>query len=411
MSLKSWRRIVLCGLIAAVATGSFSSAADKKDSRAASAEPLPRIAPVSPAAALATFKTLPGFHIEQVAAEPLVQSPVAIAFDERGRMYVCEMFDYPFDGKGPHGRIRLLEDTHNAGRFDKSTIFADDVPWPTGITCYDGGVFVCSAPDILYLKSTTGAGKADVRKVIFTGFGRGNVQGLLNSLQWGFDNRIHGATSSNAARVRRPDQSETAALGLSGRDFSFDPRTLDLRAESGGGQYGMTFDDWGRKFVCSNSDHLQTEMYEDRYLARNPFLAAPSPHVNIAADGPAAEVFRISPVEPWRILRTKMRVAGEASGPIEGGGTPAGYFTGATGVTIYRGDAWPADYRGQAFIGEVAGNLVHRKVIERRWDRARRRDASIKARSFSPRPTFGFAQFPSPTRPMARCTSSICAVK
>jgi putative membrane-bound dehydrogenase-like protein len=346
-----------------MAAGSFCFGARPKDSRAVPAEPLPRITPVSPSEALATFTTLPSFHIEQVAAEPLVQSPVAIAFDERGRMYVCEMYDYPFDGKGPRGRIRLLEDTHNAGRFDKSTIFADDVPWPTGITCYDGGVFVCSAPDILYLKSTTGAGKADVRKVVFTGFGRGNVQGLLNSLQWGLDNRIYGATSSNPARVRRPDQPESAALGLSGRDFSFDPRTLELRAESGGGQYGMTFDNWGRKFVCSNSDHLQMEMYEDRYLARNSFLAAPSPHVSIAADGPAAAVFRISPVEPWRILRTKMRVSGEVRGLIEGGGTPAGYFTSATGVTIYRGDAWPAEYRGQAFIGEVAGNLVHRKVI------------------------------------------------
>ncbi|HKD35841.1 MAG TPA: PVC-type heme-binding CxxCH protein, partial [Pirellulales bacterium] len=181
--------------------------------------------------------------------------------------------------------------------------------------------------------------------------------------QWGPDNRIHGATSFNPARVRRPDQPESAAVGLRGRDFSFDPRTLDLRAESGGGQYGIAFDDWGRKFVCSNSDHLQMEMYEDRYLARNPFIAAPSPHLSIAADGPAAAVFRISPVEPWRILRTKMRVAGEFSGPIEGGGTPAGYFTSATGITIYRGDAWPAEYRGQAFVGEVAGNLVHRKVI------------------------------------------------
>jgi putative membrane-bound dehydrogenase-like protein len=346
-----------------MAAVSFCRGAGPKDPRAVSAEELPRITPVAPSEALATFRTLPGFHVEQVAAEPLVRSPVAIAFDERGRMYVCEMYDYPFDGKGPRGRIRLLEDSHDAGRFDKSTIFADDVPWPTGITCYDGGVFVCSAPDILYLKSTTGAGKADVRKVVFSGFGRGNVQGLLNSLQWGLDNRIHGATSSNPARVRRPDQPETAALGLSGRDFSFDPRTLDLRAESGGGQYGMTFDDWGRKFVCSNSDHLQTEMYEDRYLARNPFLAAPSPHVSIAADGPAAAVYRISPVEPWRILRTKMRVSGEVHGLIEGGGTPAGYFTSATGVTIYRGDAWPAEYRGQVFVGEVAGNLVHRKVI------------------------------------------------
>jgi putative membrane-bound dehydrogenase-like protein len=363
MHPMSWQRRGFGGLVVAMAAGSFCSGAGPKDSRAAPAEPLPRITPFSPTEALATFRTLPGFHVEQVAAEPLVQSPVAIAFDEQGRMYVCEMYDYPFDGKGPRGRIRLLEDSHDAGRFDKSTIFADDVPWPTGITCYDGGVFVCSAPDILYLKSTTGAGKADVRKVVFSGFGRGNVQGLLNSLQWGLDNRIHGATSSNPARVRRPDQPETAALGLSGRDFSFDPRTLDLRAESGGGQYGMTFDDWGRKFVCSNSDHLQTEMYEDRYLARNPFLAAPSPHVSIAADGPAAAVYRISPVEPWRILRTKMRVSGEVHGLIEGGGTPAGYFTSATGVTIYRGDAWPAEYRGQVFVGEVAGNLVHRKVI------------------------------------------------
>ena len=144
-----------------------SSAArdSESDKHGTYVEQLPRIPPVAPADAVATIRTLPGFHVEQVAAEPLVQSPVAIAFDERGRMFVCEMYDYPLDGKGPRGRIRLLEDTRNAGRFDKSTIFADDMPWPTGITCYDGGVFVCAAPDILYLKSTTGNGKADVRKV------------------------------------------------------------------------------------------------------------------------------------------------------------------------------------------------------------------------------------------------------
>ncbi len=339
------------------------TSAAQVSSHSTAAERLPRLLPTTPADALASFHLLPGFHIEQVAAEPLVQSPVAIAFDERGRMYVCEMVDYPFGGKGPRGRIRLLEETEGNGRFDKSVVFADDIPWPTGITCYGGGVFVAAAPDILYLKSTAGNGRADLRRVVFTGFGHENVQALVNSLQWGPDNRIHGATSFNPARVRRPEQPESAAVGLTGRDFSFDPETLDLRAESGGGQYGMTFDDWGRKYVCSNSDHLQVEMYEDRYLARNPFLTAPSPRVSIAKDGPAAAVFRISPVEPWRILRTKMRVAGEASGPIEGGGTPAGYFTSATGVTIYRGDAWPVDYRGQAFVGEVAGNLIHRKVI------------------------------------------------
>ena len=82
------------------------------------------------------------------------------------------------------------------------------------------------------------------------------------------------------------------------------------------------------------------------------------------ADGPAAEVYRQSPDEPWRVLRTRWRVAGLVPGPVEGGGRAAGYFTGATGVTIYRGDAWPADYRGQAFVGDVGSNIVHRKLLE-----------------------------------------------
>src|SRR6185436_2414575 len=76
---------------------------------------------------------------------------------------------------------------------------------------------------------------------------------------------------------------------LRGRDFSFDPRTLEMRAESGGGQHGMTFDNQGRKFVCSNSDHIQQIVYEDRYAARNSFYTMPSPRVSIAVDGPAAE--------------------------------------------------------------------------------------------------------------------------
>jgi putative heme-binding domain-containing protein len=86
--------------------------------------------------------------------------------------------------------------------------------------------------------------------------------------------------------------------------------------------------------------------------------------VSIALDGPQAKVFRISPVEPWRIVRTRLRVAGLASGPVEGGGQPAGYFTGATGTTIYRGDAFPDAYRGQAFVGDVGSNIVHRKTLE-----------------------------------------------
>ncbi|MBI3862745.1 MAG: prolyl oligopeptidase family serine peptidase [Planctomycetia bacterium] len=328
------------------------------------ADELPRIPPHEPAAALATFQTLTGFRMEQTAAEPLVHSPVAIDFDENGRMFVCEMVDYSEQDKEFLGAVRVLEDVDGDGRFDKSTLLADKLSWPTALCCYDGGVFVGAAPDIYYLKDTDGDGKADVRRTVFTGFGRSNVQGLFNSFHWGLDNRIHGATSTSGAQVRPGDKPDSKPIVLSGRDFAFDPRTLEIQPTSGGAQHGMSFDDWGRRFLSSNSDHIQLVMYEDRYLARNPHLAAPGSRTSIAADGPQAEVFRISPVEPWRIVRTRLRVSGKVPGPVEGGGRAAGYFTGATGVTIYRGDAWPQEYRGQAFVGDVGSNIVHRKTLE-----------------------------------------------
>ncbi|MFM8479274.1 MAG: HEAT repeat domain-containing protein, partial [Planctomycetaceae bacterium] len=103
--------------------------------------------------------------------------------------------------------------------------------------------------------------------------------------------------------------------------------------------------------------------YADRYLARSP-LANPAPaRISIAADGGQAPVFRISPVEPWRIVRTRLRASGLSKGLVEGGGRPAGYFTGATGITIYRGDAWPSELSGIAIIGDVGSNIVHRKKL------------------------------------------------
>ncbi|MBI2824468.1 MAG: c-type cytochrome [Planctomycetia bacterium] len=347
-------------LLCAVASIARPARGDEPD---LSAE-LPRVAPVEAAEAVATIEVKPGFAIEQVAAEPLVTSPVAMAFDARSRLYVVEMRDYSEDAEGHLGRVRLLADTDGDGHFDTSSLFAEGLSWPTAVICYDDGIFVGAAPDILYLKDTDGDGRADVTRKVFTGFSRGNVQGLVNSFAWGLDNRIHGATSSAGGVVRRADDEKAREVSLSGRDFAFDPRTLDFEATSGGAQHGMSFDNWGRKFVCSNSDHIQLVMFEDRYIARNPYLTAPSARLSIAADGPQAEVYRISPVEPWRLVRTRLRVAGEVPGPIEGGGRASGYFTSATGITIYRGNAWPAEMAGVAIVGDVGSNLVHRKRLD-----------------------------------------------
>ncbi len=325
-------------------------------------EELPRIAPLSPQDALKSFEIHPDFRIELAASEPLVRDPVAMAFDEDGHLFVVEMRGYSELRDADMGTVRRLEDTDGDGRFDTGTTYVDKLAWPTAVACWNGGVFVGDAPNIYYCKDTDGDGVADTRETVFTGFGLENVQGLLNTFLWGLDNRIHGATSASGGLVSRPG-SNTPAVGLNGRDFSFDPRALTMRAESGGAQHGMTFDRQGRKFVCSNSDHIQLVRYDDRYIARNPFSAPPNARISIAADGPAADVFRISPLEPWRIVRTRLRVQGLVPGPVEGGGTAAGYFTSATGVTCYLGDLWPEAFRESVFIGDVGSNLVHRKAL------------------------------------------------
>jgi putative membrane-bound dehydrogenase-like protein len=358
----SYLVVSFMGLLSIAAAVAWSQAPAQQPEKDYSAE-LPRIAPKEPAEALKTFTVKPGFRIEQAATEPLVNDPVAMAFDENGRLFVVEMRDYSEQDKESLGVIRLLVDTDEDGKFDQSTIYADQLSWPTAVACWDGGVFVGAAPDIFYFKDTDGDGKADVRKTVFTGFGRSNVQGLMNTFTWTLDNRIQGATSSSGGDIRRADEPQAKPIVARGRDFQFDPRTLRVELTSGGAQHGLSFDIWGRKFVCSNSDHIQQVMFEDRYVARNPYLTAPSARVSIAADGPQAEVYRTSPVEPWRIVRTRLRVSGEVKGAVEGGGRAAGYFTGATGVTIYRGNAFPEDLQGMAIVADIGSNLVHRKRL------------------------------------------------
>jgi putative membrane-bound dehydrogenase-like protein len=331
---------------------------------------LPRIPPTPLAQALGTFEIKKGFHLELVAHEPQVVDPVTVAFDENGRMFAVEMRDYSERrDENPHlGTIRLLEDADGDGHYEKSTVFADNLPWPTAVICWDGGIFVGASPDIFWFKDTNGDGRADERKVVFTGFGAGrdrlNMQALLNNFTWGPDNRIHGSTAGNGGTVTSPVNPSMKPLNLNGRDFSFDPRALEMRAEGPTAQYGIGFDTRGRKFLCSNSRHLIAEMYPPRYAGLNPHYNLPPPLADIAVDGAAAEVFRLSPDEPWRIIRTRWRIAGVVRGAVEGGGRVSGYFTGATGLTIYRGHAYGPEFVNNAFIGDAGGNLVHRKLVK-----------------------------------------------
>ena len=334
------------------------------------AKELPRFLPVEPKDAVATWKVKPGFKLQLAANEPQVRDPIAITFDENGRMFVCEMIDYSERrDASPHlGRITMLEDKDGDGVYETSTVFADDLPLPTGLIWANGSLFVAATPDIWRFEDKDGDGHAEIREKVYTGFGTGlkalNVQAMLNSFAWGQDNRIHVQGGlGNRGVISSPKRPDLPAEELASRDFWFDPRTYAFGFEAGGAQYGMSFDDYGRKFACSNSDHLQFFVYDERYAARNPFFAPPPARQSIAADGGAAEVFRISPDEPWRIVRTRWRIGGVVKGMVEGGGRVSGYFTGATGTTVFRGDAYGADFVNNTFTGDAGGQLIHRKLI------------------------------------------------
>ena len=320
----------------------------------------------SATASLAMLELRDGFRATVVAAEPQVRDPVAIAFDEMGRMFVVELPAYNAyaAATSTSGSIRTLEDTNHDGRYDKSTLYAADLGYPTGLACWEGGLFVGAAPDLLYLRDTDGDGTADERRVVLTGFGTDDSgEGQLNSFRWGFDNRIHISTGLDGGMVRPAGTTESAGVSVRGRGLILDPRDGTFELTSGGGQHGMSLDDWGRKYVCENSVPAQVLVYDDRYIARNPNLRAPPAAVDICPAGKFTTLFRISPEEPWRELRTQLRSEGRFRGSAEGG-KPFGFFTGATGITVYRGDAWPAEYRGNIFVGDVANNLVYRAQVE-----------------------------------------------
>lgn len=385
--------ISVSALAAAILINSATTiAADSPTGRKVTAEDMPRIPYTAPQDALKTFRLASGFQLEVVATEPLVSDPVAACFDEFGRMFVAEMHGYPFSheptrlnpaggGKKDAGIIRMLEDTNGDGRMDRSVVYADKLNWPTSVCCYNGGIFVLAPQHLYYLKDTDGDMKADVREIVLTGFGRDNVQALANSLHWGLDNKITFSAGRNPKNLLHRGK---PLFNVGSNDLRFDPKTEEFELVTGGLQFGQSIDDWGTRFVCSNSNHIQQVVFPQRYLARNPFIAASAPIRSIAADGASARVFRLSPPEPWRIVRQKWRA--EAKGyklvinddgawefipldPTKKKGAvpteyPVGFFTSATGITIYRGNAYPEQYQGNAFVGDVGGNLVHRKTVD-----------------------------------------------
>lgn len=340
---------------------------------------------LEPEEALKSFQLREGFNIELFAAEPDVLDPVEMVFDEQGNAFVVEMPDYPFKpepGKEA-GRIKVLQDTNGDGRIDRTVIFADSLTEATSMLPWKGGLLVTTAPYILYLKDTNADFVADTREVLFSGFFANNSEAQITNLRFGVDNWIYAANNGQAGQVTFTQKPDAPALSMSGADFRFRLDRNQFELEAGAAQFGQTMDDWGHRFITQNTLHIRHVVIPWRYLHRHPHLPSTTSVFNISDHD--LEMYQQTPPPYWRAERTRRRQKQYAEEKLDRVEYAEDHFTGSSGGTIYDGDAFPPEYYGNVFTGDVAGNLVHRDVLvalEEQPTFVARRDEGEKTREF-----------------------------
>jgi putative membrane-bound dehydrogenase-like protein len=295
-----------------------------------------------------------GVAVQLVAAEPVVFDPVAVSWDASGRMFVAENRGYPV---GPEtGVIAMIEDTDGDGRMDKRTEFATGIPYPNGLMPWRGGFFVTSAPEIYYLKDTNGDGRADVREVVLTGYMTNSTTQLrVAHPTLGLDGWVYVTAGLTGGKVTSPRHDGQKATEFKRSDSRFNPDTLAVEEYPGVGQFGLCFDDFGRKFICSNRNPLKHIVVHPRYLKRNKFFAFSKFDHDVAAAGTDAICWPLSEDTTTAGFHPRLMA------------TPhAGTFTSACGISIYRGNLLPSSFYGSAICCEPAQNLVQRQTLEPR---------------------------------------------
>nr|MBA3482562.1 c-type cytochrome [Pirellulales bacterium] len=302
------------------------------------------VAPKSPNDSLAAIEVAKGLRVELMASEPMVRDPVAIDFGPDGKLWVAEMSDYNCKDSEvcpPEGRITVLEDRDADGTFDDSTTFLDKIPCPMGVTVWRGGVLICAAPDVLYAEDTTGDGKADVVKKLFTGFGTEHPQARVNGFAYGLDGWLYAGCSFGGKlhnHVRGEDFTHPD------RDFRVQVDEGILEAETGRTQQGRVRDDWGNWFGCNNSVLCWHYPLSERYLRRNSQVLPPSLSVNVASAA-ATRLFPQGELVLW-----------ELSGP-------PGKPTAACGIGVYRDELLGPEFTNNVFTCEPVNQLVHRMML------------------------------------------------
>ncbi len=303
--------------------------------------------PLTPEESLAQIQLDGAYEAQLVAAEPLVLDPVEITWDAQGRLFVAEMRDYPLGppkaGEPWMSRISQLIDDNGDGRMDRSVVFADQLDNVQGLLPYDGGLIATTRTQILFLKDTTGDGKADLNRPLIKGFNPRHSQLQVSAPRWGPDGCVHFNNGLDAKEIY-PADAPDKVVGVPGANFKWDPKTGSISPTGGKGQYGGAFDDFGHHFYCSNRNPLMFTVMPWEAMQRNPHAGITQVHEDIAPPGADTRVF------PLKITHTTADAH-------------AGTNTACSGLGVYRGELMP-ELRNHVFVPDPTGQLVTRYKVE-----------------------------------------------
>lgn len=294
--------------------------------------------PRTPAEELKTFQLEPGFQIQLVASEPMVQEPVAIQFDEDGRLWVVEMRGYMNDMEGsgendPVGRISILEDLDGDGEMDKSTIYLDSLIMPRSIGLFSGGALVAENNALWVTKDLDGDLKSDYKVLLDSTYSR---SGVVEHTDNGFVRNVDNWYYSAKSRLR---------YRMNGEEWVRD--STEFR-----GQWGISQDDQGRLIYNYNWSQLHGDLVPANYLSSNP-NHSPSTGIDFGLTIDR----RIYPI------RSNLAInRGYIPGTLDEGKRLL-EFTSACSPIVYRSNLFPEEYYGNIFVMENAGNLVKRNVV------------------------------------------------
>lgn len=292
--------------------------------------------PLSPAEAQRRMVAPDGFEVRLFASEPDVVNPVAMTWDERGRLWIVELYEYPKGAKKgarPRDRVKILEDTDADGKADKVTVFADGFDLATAVIVGNGGVYVGAAPHLYFLKDTNGDDIADTREVVLTGFGRQDTHELLNNFAWGPDGWLYMTQGVfTHSLVKDPQKADDPGVKMNAAVGRFHPVTkkFELFADGMSNQWGVDWDRYGNAF-CSACviDHL--------------FHVAPGGYYVRQAGQPGNPYV-------YDLLKSIVNHRHQA----------AAY----SGICVYQGDQWPEKYKGTLLMGNIHANRLNHDRVE-----------------------------------------------